>query len=468
VKVTLISPYEIGRQPFGLAQPAAWLDREGFDVWCIDLAQESLSRERLEGAGMIALYLAMHTATRIAVEAIPKIREINPTAKLVVYGLYAPMNRELFEELGAVAVLGGESEPDLVAVAKAVRDDGDIPESTTRLEKIDFVMPDRRGLPPLDRYADLVLPDDSRKMVAFAEATRGCKHLCRHCPVVPVYEGKFRAVPVDIIIDDISGQVERGATHVSFGDPDFLNGPGHAKRVIAALKERHPDITFDATVKVEHIIKHADLLPMMAEAGCLFLTTAVESVDDDILKKLDKGHTSLEFDEALMLLRDVGIAMAPTFVPFNPWTTVIGYRLLLERISSLGLVEAVAPVQLSIRLLIPKGSWMLRIEDFEQLIQPFDDAMLGYPWEHRDPAVDALQQKVMAIAMEGEEANRPRADVFADIWAAAHAGEPVPALPDVVSERVPSLSEPWYCCAEPTELQLQAICHQLKILSGLF
>lgn len=457
MKVTLISPYEIGRQPFGLAQPAAWLDRAGFDVWCIDLAQERLSRDRIEGAGMIALYLAMHTATRIAVEAIPKIREINPTAKLVVYGLYAPMNRELFEELGAVCVLGGESEPDLVAVAQAVRDGGDIPESVTRLEKIEFVMPDRRALPPLEQYADLVMPDDSRKRVAFAEATRGCKHLCRHCPVVPVYQGKFRAVPVDIIIDDISGQVQRGATHVSFGDPDFLNGPGHARRVIKALKERHPDITFDATVKVEHIINHKDMLPLMADAGCLFLTTAVESVDDDVLAKLDKGHTSEEFETALGLLREVGIAMAPTFVPFNPWTTTASYRLMLERISSLGLVEAVAPVQLSIRLLIPKGSWMLRIEGFENLIKPFDESMLGYPWDHVDPEVDDLQQRVMSIAMDGEENNRPRADIFADIWREAHAGVDVPRLPAVVSNRVPSLSEPWYCCAEPTEMQLQAI-----------
>ncbi len=457
MKVTLISPYEIGRQPFGLAQPAAWLDRAGFDVWCIDLAQERLSRDRIEGAGMIALYLAMHTATRIAVEAIPKIREINPGATLVVYGLYAPMNRELFEELGAAAVLGGESEPDIVAVAQAVRDGTEIPASVTRLEKIDFVMPDRRALPPLERYADLILPDNSRKMVAFAEATRGCKHLCRHCPVVPVYEGKFRVVPVDIIIDDISGQVQRGATHVSFGDPDFLNGPGHARRVIKALKERHPQITFDATVKVEHIIKHADMLPVMADAGCLFLTTAVESVDDDVLRKLDKGHTRQEFELALESLREVGIAMAPTFVPFNPWTTIDGYRELLERISSLGLVEAVAPVQLSIRLLIPKGSWMLRIDGFEELIKPFDETMLGYPWDHQDPAVDALQQRVMTIAMHGEDNKRARADVFADIWREAHAGVSVPPLPDVVSERVPSLSEPWYCCAEPTEMQLQAI-----------
>lgn len=457
VKVTLISPYEIGRQPFGLAQPAAWLDQAGFEVWCLDLSQQMLKESRLKDAGLIGIYVAMHTATRIAVEAIKRIREINPNAALMVYGLYAPMNRELFEGLGAVAVFGGESEPDIVALAEAVRDGTEIPESVTRLERIQFVMPDRRSLPSLDQYASLVMPDDSQKMVAFAETTRGCKHLCRHCPVVPVYEGSFRTIPVDIVIDDIAGQVQRGATHVSFGDPDFLNGPGHARRVLKAMHDRFPQLTFDATVKVEHILKHESMLAELKSAGCLFLTTAVESVDDEVLANLEKGHTAADFEIALSLLRSHGIAMAPTFVPFTPWTSVESYRALLERVASLGLIEAVAPVQLSIRLLIPKGSWMLRIEGFEGFLDDFDQQMLGYPWQHTDPAVDALQQKVMDIAMQGEDDDLPRQEIFERIWQSAWGDEPAPALASTPSDRVPALSEPWYCCAEPTEAQITSI-----------
>jgi len=460
MKVTLISPYEIGRQPFGLAQPAAWLANDGFEVDCIDLAQERLSKDKLEGADFIALYVAMHTATRIAVEAIPKIREVNPDAALAVYGLYAPMNEALFKSLGAVGVFGGESEPDLLALAQSLRDGGAPPESKTRIEKIAFVTPNRSGLPALDRYADLVMPDDSRKTVAFAETTRGCKHLCRHCPVVPVYEGRFRTVPVDVIMRDIKGQVAAGATHVSFGDPDFLNGPGHAKRVLAELNKQFPTLTFDATVKVEHIIKHADMLPDLAKAGCLFLTCAVESVDDEVLAYFDKGHTAEDFERALNLLRDAGIAMAPTFVAFHPWTTVSSYIDLLSAVARLGLIEAVAPVQLAIRLLIPKGSWMLKIDGFEDLIEPFDDALLGYPWHHRDPAVDALAKQVMELAMASEDTDQTRADVFATIWQAAHktAGiQDAPLPPMVPSAKVPALSEPWYCCAEPTDAQLEAI-----------
>ena len=192
-----------------------------------------------------------------------------------------------------------------------------------------FVTPKRDGLPPLSRYAHLVLPGGGTRTMGFTESSRGCKHLCRHCPVVPVYHGRFRAVPVAVVLEDVAGQVAAGAEHVSFGDPDFFNGPTHALRVVRALHERFPGLTYDATIKIEHLIAHAGLLPELAATGCLFLTSAVESVDDRILDHLDKGHTRADFERAAGLVREAGIALAPTFVPFTPWTTLEGYVELL-------------------------------------------------------------------------------------------------------------------------------------------
>ncbi|MDO8594985.1 MAG: CUAEP/CCAEP-tail radical SAM protein, partial [Sulfuricaulis sp.] len=226
-KVVLINPYELGRQPFALAEPSAWLKQAGFDVQCIDLSLQKLDPELLTGAQLAALYVGMHTATRIAVEAIPRIREMAPHAHLCVYGLYAPMNQKLLRGLGVKTILGGEFEPGLVRLAQRLRA-GDACDAQTEpvvnLAKIAFVTPDRSGLPHLQRYAHLILPDGSKKMVGFIEASRGCKHLCRHCPVVPVYQGKFRVVPVEVVMADIEQQVAEGAAHISFGDPDFFNG----------------------------------------------------------------------------------------------------------------------------------------------------------------------------------------------------------------------------------------------------
>ena len=459
--MVLISPYEIGRQPFGLAEPAALLREAGFEVACLDLAQQRLDPATLAGASLVALYLAMHTATRIAIEALPRIRELAPGARLAAYGLYAPVNETLLRELGVEAVLGGESEPALLEVARRARDAVDElqPGPVISLAAMRFIAPARDLLPPLERYAALIMPDGSRRTVAFAETSRGCKHLCRHCPVVPVYEGRFRIVPVEVVVEDVAAQVAMGATHVSYGDPDFLNGPTHALRVVRAVNERFPSLSFDATVKVQHIIDHADLLPELAARGCLFLTSAVEAVDDDILEKLAKHHSRADFPRAVTLAREVGIAIAPTFVAFTPWTDVAGYIRLLTRIAELGLIDSVPPVQLAIRLLVPAGSKLLELPGFGEQLDGFDPATLGYTWRSAEPEVDALQQQVMAIAMHAEQAEWSRTRTFERIWEVAHAaaGRAAPELPgDGAGPVIPRLSEPWYCCAEPTEQQLQS------------
>ena len=458
-KAVLINPYELGRQSFNLAAPAALLRAAGFDAVCLDLSLQQLDPDTLRGAGLVAIHLGMHTATRIAVAALPKIRALAPSAHVCMYGLYAPMNQALLRGLGVQTLLGGEFETGLLALAERLRDgdNGAQREPLINLARVHFLTPDRTGLPKLARYAHLLLPDGGSKIVGFAETTRGCKHLCRHCPVVPVYQGKFRAVDVGVVLADIAQQVAAGAAHISFGDPDFFNGPTHALRVLAAMHARFPSISFDATIKIQHLIDHAELLPKLREYGCLFVTSAVEAVDDRVLGYLDKHHSRADFERALTLCRAHRISLAPTFVPFTPWTTLEGYLDLLRELARLKLREAVPPVQLAIRLLVPQGSYLLRLPGFAEMLAAFDPQLLGYPWHHADPRVDALQREVMAAAMRMEDA--PRADVFREIWRLAHAaaGRKAPSLNGADSSPpIPRLSEPWYCCAEPTDQQLQS------------
>jgi len=459
VKVVLINPYELGRQPFGLAEPAAWLKRAGCEVACLDLSVQKLEPEVLAGAGLVAIYVAMHTATRIAVEAIPRVRALVPDAQLCVYGLYAPMNETLFRSLGVGTVLGGEVEPQLVSLVERLRRGArQQTEPVVSTARIDFQVPDRSGLPPLARYAHLILPEGGSRVVGFAEGSRGCKHLCRHCPVVPVYAGKFRIVPVEIVMADIRQQVAAGAQHISFGDPDFLNGPTHALKLVRALHAEFPQLSYDVTIKIQHLLDHPETLPVLRETGCLFITSAVESVDDAVLERLAKNHTDADFGRAVELTRAAGIALAPTFVPFTPWTTLDGYIVLLERLVELELVEAVPPIQLAIRLLVPQGSELLKLPGFSEQIEVFDPKLLGYPWKNADARVDALQRDIMAWVAEAEGKNVARREVFMRIWQLAHAaaGRQSRPLPDALGTAGPRLSEPWYCCAEPTDQQLQS------------
>ncbi len=459
MNVVLINPYEIGRQPFGLAEPAALLTQAGCTVDCLDLSINKLDAGRLAPARLVGIYVAMHTATRIAVEVLPRIRATAPQAHICVYGLYAPMNEALLRGLGVDTVLGGEFEPGLLSVIGRLRAGGPSvqTEAVVNLSKVPFTVPDRSKLPGLSEYAHLILPDGTRKTAGFVETSRGCKHLCRHCPVVPVYAGRFRVVPSEVVAADIRNQVDAGAEHISFGDPDFLNGPSHALKVVHDLHKEFPHVTYDATIKIEHILQHRNLLPELKNTGCLFITSAVESVDDRILGYLDKRHTTEDFIHAVRLLRDVGIQLAPTFVAFTPWTTIRAYLELLQYLADLNLVESVPPVQLSIRLLIPNGSYLLRLPGFRARVGDFDAATLGHPWTHEDPRVDELQKAVQACVALAEESGHPRGETFSKIWRLAHCAADTPRLMpgrDGLEARVPRLSEPWYCCAEPTSQQL--------------
>lgn len=459
MKVVLINPYELGRQPFGLAEATAWLRAAGCEVQCLDLSLQRLEPEVVANAGLVAIYVAMHTATRIAAEALPRLRALAPDAHLCAYGLYAPMNAAFLRALGVQTVLGGEYEPALTALAQALMRGEPVAETTQiHLGKIAFVPPDREALPALTRYAHLILPDGARKTVGFAEASRGCKHLCRHCPVVPVYNGRFRVVPIDVVMADVRAQITAGAQHISFGDPDFFNGPTHALRLVEALHAEFPGVTYDATIKIEHLLRYAELLPRLKETGCLFITSAVESVDNAVLALLLKNHTAVDFAEAVRLTRAAGIVLAPTFVPFTPWTTLDGYRDLLRALVDLALVESVPAIQLAIRLLVPEGSALLQLPEFRAQLGPFDPALLGYPWRHVDPRVDALQRDIEALAAAAEQSGATRAATFDQIWQRTHTalGEVAPGLCLGDGEGVPRMSEPWYCCAEPTQQQLQS------------
>ncbi len=468
MKVVLISTFDLGHQPFGLASPAAWLSEAGASVSCIDLAVEDLDERAVREAGLIAVYLPMHTATRLASAVAPRLKRLNPTAHLGFYGLYAPLNADFLRGLGAETILGGEFESGLVGLYERLCANGATGPQSQREPVISFAkqrfrVPERSGLPPLSRYAYLQLGKRARRTAGYTEASRGCKHLCRHCPVVPVYGGRFRVVQPEIVMEDIRRQVRAGARHITFGDPDFFNGVGHASRLVRALSAEFPAVTYDVTIKVEHLLKHADHLGTLAATGCVFVTTAVESVDDRLLELLDKGHTRSDFIRVVELAREASLTLSPTFIPFTPWTSLAGYLELLGLLAELELVAHVAPIQLAIRLLVPRGSRLLEVPELRGFLGDFDADALSYPWRHPDPRVDQLYETVRSTVEKGEADGASRHDIFARIWRVARHACGLPDEPPPWSGRpsadahVPRLSEPWYCCAEPTSGQFARV-----------
>ncbi|MFQ5584039.1 MAG: CUAEP/CCAEP-tail radical SAM (seleno)protein, partial [Calditrichia bacterium] len=421
-----------------------------------DLSVEPYPASAVRESDLVAFYLPMHTATHLSVPLIERSKEMNPNAHICAYGLYAPMNEFYLRQLGCRTVLGGEFEEGLLNLCRRLRMNAaaDGPEEQIEplisTSKQNFYTPERSGLPELSNYARLCNGSSLSKITGYTEASHGCKHLCRHCPVVPVYNGRFRVVQREVVLADIRQQVEAGAQHITFGDPDFFNGPGHAIPIVQALHKDFPEITYDVTIKIEHLLRYRKLLPVLRDTGCAIITSAVESIDDTVLAIFDKGHTRADFIKVVKIFNELGLVLNPTFIPFTPWTTMVGYRELLMLIHELGLVEHVSPIQLAIRLLIPRGSKLLELAEVRTVIGDYNPQKLSYEWCNADPAVEELYHRVISIVRNSNTANLPRRDIFKKIWneLSLLTGQSVP-LPESTSGShracIPYLNEPWYC-----------------------
>jgi len=449
VRVLLISTYELGHQPLHVASPAAALRNGGHEVRCLDLSVQPWEPELTAWAQVVAFSVPMHTAMRLAVHAARRVRREQPNLPLCFYGLYATVSPELVvTELGAEAI-AGEYEPALVAWAGGETRPVAGPSAAIHLGRGTYAVPARDLLPPLARYARLAVGGEER-LVGYVEASHGCVHRCRHCPLPVVYDGRMRVVGAEPVLRDIEQLVALGAQHITFGDPDFLNGRRHSLAIVRALHDRFPELTFDCTVKVEHVLEHADAWPGLAEGGCLFVVCALESVDDATLARLDKGHTTAQAAQAIALLREHGVEMRPSFMPFTPWTTPRQVADLMDFVAAHDLVLNVDPIQYTIRLLVPEGSLLLERNDLRRHLGPYDSERLSYRWRAADPAADDLHARLGALVEQSTAADEPPQAVFRRIRAIVGqaAGDRAPwgeAIAMGSTEGRPRLTEPWFC-----------------------
>jgi radical SAM superfamily enzyme YgiQ (UPF0313 family) len=447
--ILLVACYELGHQPLAVAWPAAFLERAGRAPAVMDLSVEPLDVEKVRRARVVAVSVPMHTALRLGVRAAERVREINPSCHVCFYGLYAILNAEYLLAHVADSVLGGEAEEDLVQLVQDVEAGrAAAPAGRPRLAKLDFPVPSRARLPSLKKYARLER-DGGQELVGYVEASRGCLHRCRHCPIPPVYGGRFFVVPREVCLADIRQLVEAGANHISFGDPDFLNGPRHAFAVARELHARFPELTFDVTTKVEHLLRHRKSLPELTELGCVFVVSAVESLSDTVLRHLDKGHTRADVAEALRVVRGAGMALRPTWVAFTPWTTLDDYREMLDFIEREALVDAVDSVQYGIRLLVPPGSPLADSPAMRPFLGRLRARDFYYEWTHPDPVMEQLQAAVTGVGAEAADRGEEAAVTFDRVrrLADSAAGVPARAALELPADRPrpPRLTEPWFC-----------------------
>ena len=77
-EVLLVSCYELGHQPLAVAWPAAFLQARGYAPAVMDVSVEPFDADKARRARVVAVSVPMHTALRVGVALIGRVREVNP------------------------------------------------------------------------------------------------------------------------------------------------------------------------------------------------------------------------------------------------------------------------------------------------------------------------------------------------------------------------------------------------------
>jgi len=456
INVVLVSLYDLGHQPLSIASAAALLEDMECDVKIIDLTNFQSDTTPIINADLILLSVPMHTAARMAINLLPELKTINPNSHFSVFGLYALHLQDALDEKLINSAISGEFESNLkklVADLKKLKNDSkNIPgweEPKINFDRQKFLTPSRDQLPSLEKYAKIIF-EDKQKITGYVETSHGCAHVCPHCPVTAVYKGKFRIVDVSSILFDVDNLVSNGAEHITFGDPDFFNAPKHSLKVASLIKKKYPNLTFDAIIKVEHILEYEPLLKDLHALDFLFITSAFESMNETVLQKLQKGHTAGDMQKAIDLCRKACLLIKPTWIPFTPWMKLDDYSHMLNFIISNKIINMTSSVQFSIRLLIPKFSTLLQQIADDGINTNYSKLKLTHEWEHTDKRVEDLFAEISLLVSQCKGD-----DFFTKLCQLVEksTGQKILNFESNHSYAIGS-SEEWYCCAEPTEEQM--------------
>ena len=440
MKILLLSFYDLGKQPKIISELYKKLDNGSNQIDIVDYSIEEKNLT-LDNYDVLGIYASMHTASVLAEQY---LRDRKLPNKLFVFGLYANVFSEMFSNFQSIHSFDSDELESLLEV------------QLNPNYSFKHSVPDRTILPSITDYSHIV--DGSNNLIAGSvETTYGCKHECTHCPVPIEFKGMFKTFGTEKIITDVTNQVEEGAKHISFNDPDFFNGPKHALKILQLLNEKHPSITYDSTIKVEHILKYPDYFQELKNLNMLFVISAFETTNDHVLNILQKNHSFNDLNKAVELSLENNIDIRPTWMPFSPWTEQNDLISIIKLIENYKLRETVDPIQLTIKLLVPKNSLILKRPEMKEYLLDYDPASFSYAWQYKFPNIDNIQNELFTYVLQHESENEYTQYLGLVDILESHTNETLLNSEKYSQRIVPKLSETWFCCAEPNKIQLDRI-----------
>ncbi|MBO2537224.1 arsinothricin biosynthesis radical SAM protein ArsL [Rummeliibacillus suwonensis] len=415
MNILLISNFEGGFQPNTVATAATPLIKAGFNVSILDTYVEGIVEEKFINQDLVAIAVPLFDAVSAGVEISKRVYQINPRAHITFFGQHATINANRLAGKYSDSCICGEWEQPLTLLAKHISGEHqeELPgvlfaENALKGETIPPYMsrnhldlPSRHLLPPLYKYPQKQINKilQSEAVVGSTEIARGCHHKCLYCSVFAAYGGKVILVPEDIVLEDVRSLVKGGMTHLTFIDADFFNAKYHGIKILRKLHQEFPQLTYDFTTRIDHILENKDTLQEMKKLGVKFITSALEFPSEEVLDAVAKDTSVADIEEAITYLREIGIQLNPTFIMFNPWSKLEDLTTFRTFVEDNELGKIIDPIQYETRLYLYKGSPLLSKESIKAL--ELKEYEFYYDWKHPDSRLDELYYEMLTPAEEG-------------------------------------------------------------------
>ena len=339
MRVLLINPFypisETPSPPLGLAYLGAALEQAGAQVKILDYVVYPYRRGALasvlkEFKPHIAGATAVSMTVDHAIHILRDVKTIDCDILTVMGGPHVTFCAEhtlkTFPEVDVVVL--GEGEATLVDLVNAVecsrsfdtvngivyRMGAKIRTTTKRIriKDLDTLPFPARHLLPLGRYRALGMPMS-------ITTSRGCPYHCIFCVGRKMVGARVRYHGADRVAAEMQYLAKLGFHQINIADDLFTANQNHCLAVCEEILHRNLEINWTAFARVDKVSER--LLTAMKAAGCTAVSFGIESANPAILKKIKKGITVQQAQDAVRKCLRVGISPYASFILGLPGET---------------------------------------------------------------------------------------------------------------------------------------------------
>ncbi|PKN39087.1 MAG: hypothetical protein CVU62_02495 [Deltaproteobacteria bacterium HGW-Deltaproteobacteria-2] len=323
--------------PLGLALLSAIWDAQGHTSQIIDAAALQLKIPEIialinpvtDFVGITATTPEISRALVIA----RKVREAFPRIKIIMGGVHPTVfHEELIRDKFCDMVVRNEGEIPITELAKGTsynlipnltwrKSDNEVvvnPDAKTYVDLDNLPLPAYHKL-PMHLYHSALGAARQEPSIGMV-TSRGCPGKCTFC-FSGMFGSQIRFLSPVKIIDHIEHlQKNYGIKEISFYDDTFTANQKNVAELCQLILTEKIKITWSCFARVDCVTP--ELLLLMKEAGCHQIMYGFESIDENILKNINKRINLTQFQKAIDWTKAAKINIRGAFMLGNPGETL--------------------------------------------------------------------------------------------------------------------------------------------------